>query len=453
MRRGELIEMITRALGRRQVIWFGTRAEDAISLSDLPGFDWSFALQGHQGSRMAGGSVALEDFTGRRVDLDTYDIDEHLLDDEVGRFRLSMLRALSRPSCVLPYRATTFLSSIGFSSSDRCRILGMFRGHQEAFEHKPWMEMAVAELDIPRIKWRYVADNDQMQASSMLEEGPVMLRQSRSTGGVGLRRVERVEDLPEEWTYGEEAFLSVAPFVDGGLPVNVGAVIWDHGVTLHPGSVQLIGVEGCTPRPFGFCGNDFARFLDLDESVIDAIEDSTRAVGALLHSLGFRGAFGVDFLIKDNVPLFMEVNPRFQGSTHLSARIAREADESCLLLDHIGALLGLPVPAPVRLFELSRWEGRRSHLVFHSLESSPARIDPRQLTRALIGIPALIDVDQLTSTELWTEPGGVVLRAVFSDSISADGFQIIDEVASVASGARGAVRIQEFEIPSLEGIR
>ena len=111
------------------------------------------------------------------------------------------------------------------------------------------------------------------------------------------------------------------------------------------------------------------------------------------------------------------------------------------------------MPAPVRLFELSRWEGRRSHLVFHSLESSPARIDPRQLTRELIGIPALIDVDQLTSTELWTEPGGVVLRAVFSDSISADGFQIIDEVASVASGARGAVRIQEFEIPSLEGIR
>ena len=445
MNRQLLVRAVRAALGGRQLVWFGTRAEDATSLSDIPEFEWSFALQGESRSQLSRGSVSLENITGRRVDLDSYDIDDHLLSPEVAEFRTALLRVLSRPSAVIPYRPTTFLSSIGFSRSDRCQILGMFRGHQMAFEHKPWMETSIAATGIPRIEWRYVADSDQFKASSMLSDGPVMLRQSRSTGGVGLVKIESPSELPVRWSYLEEAFLSVAPFVDGGIPVNIGAVVWDDGVTLHPGSVQLIGIPGCTERPFGFCGNDFARFAELGSEIIIAVERSTRAVADVLRFLGFRGAFGVDYLVKDAVPLFMEVNPRFQGSTHLSCRIARDVDESCLLLDHLAALLGLAAPAPIALTDVCSWGGRLAQVVVHSTHTEPVRVDPRPFLDRLHQEEGLLDIDLVTSPALVTEPSGVMLRTTMAGPVTSDGFALDGSWGEVMVGSLGMC-LSELEI-------
>jgi formate-dependent phosphoribosylglycinamide formyltransferase (GAR transformylase) len=452
MNRHELVQAVRTALDGRQLVWFGTRAEDATSLSDIPEFEWSFSLQGESRSRLSMDSVSLETITGQRVDLDSYDIDDHLLSPEVAEFRTALLRVLARPSAIIPYRPTTFLSSIGFSRSDRCRVLGMFRGHQMAFEHKPWMETSVAATGIPRIEWRYVADSDQFEASSMLSDGPVMLRQSRSTGGVGLTKIESPDELPVRRSYLEEAFLSVAPFVDGGLPVNIGAVVWDDGVTLHPGSVQLVGIPGCTSRPFGFCGNDFARFTELGPEIITAVEHSTRAVADVLRFLGFRGAFGIDYLVKDGVPLFMEVNPRFQGSTHLSCRIAREADQSCLLLDHLAALLGLPAPAPVALIDVCSWAGRLAHVVVHSTQPAPARIDPSPLIERLHRVEGLLDIDLAVSPALVCEPSGVILRTTMAGPVTTDGFSLDGAWGAVMRSAT-ATCIVESELAAAAGSR
>ena len=69
-----------------------------------------------------------------------------------------------------------------------------------------------------------------------------MLRRSRTTGGVGLVRVNDPEDLQRLWPTEDEAFVSVARYIEGGLPLNVGGVVWPDGVTVHRASVQLIGV-------------------------------------------------------------------------------------------------------------------------------------------------------------------------------------------------------------------
>ena len=419
-----MIDQVRSRLGHRQLIWVGTRGDDSRSLSDVPEFSASYSLQGSMESRPSVSSFALEELTGVREDLDTYDIDDHLRTPEVAEFRRRVLRAASMPSAIIGYRPSTFLSAIGFSKSGNCLMLGMFRGHQAAFEHKPWMENSIAELGIPRVPWRYIADVEQFATSRLFDTGPIMLRRSRSTGGVGMIRLDDASQVQEKWDYQDEAFLSVAPFIEGGIPVNVGGVVWHDGVTLHPVSIQLIGIENCTTREFGYCGNDFASASGLGQDTLGSIEQSMRRIGALLKERGFLGAFGVDFLVKDGTPLFLEVNPRFQGSTHASCQISVEMNESCILIEHTAAFLGIDAPPSLSLSDFPTGLDSLSHLVIHNTSDASVRSDPSTLIRRCRHLPMFCRADVLTSTSLQTRPSGVLMRVTLRGGVTQNGFAI-----------------------------
>ena len=320
--RKDQINRIQDQLGRRQLIWFGTRGEDAEALCDVEQFTASFSLIAPLRSRATVEAVALEELSGSRPDLDTYDIDEHLRDYRVGQLRDLMLTTLSRPSALVTYRPSAFLSALGFSRVDRCLVLGMFKGHQDAFEHKPWVETAIADLGIQTIPWRYVPNIELLDTRRLLDQGPVMLRRSRTTGGAGLARVTDLATLERQWPNENEAYVSVAPFIDDAVSLNVRAVVWKDGVTVHHASVQLIGIPTCTTRPFGYCGNDFAAAARLDPRVLNEVDRAAHRIGMWLQTFGYHGAFGVDFLVKEGQVIFTEINPRFQGSTHASCRLS-----------------------------------------------------------------------------------------------------------------------------------
>ncbi|HZM55074.1 MAG TPA: ATP-grasp domain-containing protein, partial [Acidimicrobiales bacterium] len=313
-------------------------------MTDLPQLQASFSIINSYKRRSSVESVAYEDLTGVRVDLETWDIDEHLRSEATAEFRRGMLRVLAHPSALLPYRPSRFLSAVWFARRDRCLNLGLFGAHQNAFEHKPWVETAVSELGLPQIPWTYIADEEQLRARDLLAQGPVMLRRSRTSGGEGIVRVETNQDLLAQWPHIDEAFVSVAPFLDGGLPVNVGATVWHDGVSVHHPSVQLIGIPNCVTRPFGYCGNDFGLARELPAEIVEQIEVSTIRIGRWMAQFGYLGTFGVDYLVHNGKALFTEINARFQGSTHASCRLSIEANESCLMLEHVAALLRMDAP-------------------------------------------------------------------------------------------------------------
>ena len=275
-----------------------------------------------------------------RIDLDTAAAHE---------FRESLLRDLAQPSALLPYRPSGFLSAIAFARRDSCLNLGLFGAHQAVFEHKPWVEMMVADLGIPHLAWTYVADEEMTTARQMLSDGPIMLRTSRSSGGAGIVRVDDPDEVVGHWPRQSDAFASVSRFLEGAVPVNIAATVWHDGVTLCHPSVQLVGIPECTTRPFGYCGNDFGLARDLDDATWVSVEASVIAIGRWLRGYGYLGTFGVDFIVHDGVPLFTEVNPRFQGSTHASSQISREAGESCVVL------ITLPLGSGMRCHLVGRY--------------------------------------------------------------------------------------------------
>lgn len=425
MRRDTLVNEVESRLAGRNLVWFGTRGEDIESIADLESLSHAFSLIAPYRRRASIESWALEDASGRRLDLDTYDLDDHPRDPAVIEMRSAMLRALARPSAVVTYRPSSFLSAVAFARQDRCRYIGLFKDHQAAFEHKPWVESEIASRGVPHIPWIYVADDDQLDTVRLLDDGPIMLRRSRTNGGVGLVRVDHEKDLSELWFDEDEAYVSVAPFIEGGVPVNVGAVVWPGRITVHPASVQLIGVPGCTTRPYGYCGNDFGSVLSaVGPARLTEIEESVVSIGQWLRQYGYLGAFGVDFLVTEDAALFTEVNPRFQGSTHLSCQVSTEAGESCLLLEHLAALLGCGGEPSRPLVDQARDMDPLAHLVVHWDREDQVGVDPAPLVAAALAAPETARVDVLTRPELLTERCSTVARITIRDTATSSGFAI-----------------------------
>jgi hypothetical protein len=426
---------ISRRLDGRQLVYFGTRGDDAEGVGDQAELAAVFSLIAAHRGRTSVESVALEDLTGERVDLDTYDVDDDLARPEVVELRRAMLRTLWKGSVVFTYRPSTFLSAICFARQDRCLYAGMFKDHQAAFEHKPWVESKVRAMGIPTIPWTYIADEDQLNALPILADGPIVLRRSRSSGGTGLFRIETAAELEAAWPEQDEAFVSVAPFIPDGIPTNVSGVVWHDGVTVHGASVQLIGIPELTSRPFGYCGNDFGAARELPQNVIREMEQATMLVGRWLLSHGFIGGFGVDFLVQGEQVLFTEINPRLQGVTHLACQARAAAGESCVLLEHLAANLGLSAPTSQSLTNQVAEVATLSHVVFHRPPPGVAYAGGLAVGDDLLGRDGVTRLDVVCPPSVTPVPGATIARVTLAARVTDTGLALIEPWASRIAAA------------------
>lgn len=406
MRRDELRDSVEQLLGNRSLVWFGLRGAEAEALSDLPQFGAAFSNIGRYSPRADVCSLAYEDLSGFRPDMETWDLDEQRSDPCAQEFRQEVISAVFRSSAVVPYRPSDFLSSIVFSRQGHCLHLGPFASLQRAFEYKPWVETELRARGVSTLPWTYVADEEFCQASRMLLSGSIVLRRSRGSGGEGIERVESRERLDKVWKPGSEGFLSVAPYLERHLSLNISGVVWCDGVTLHAPSQQIIGVPWLTRREFGYCGNDFGSVRGIDAEVWDQVERQARLVGNWLGGYRYRGAFGVDLMVSPNGEvLFTELNARFQGSTRPSSQLSWYAGEPDVVLEHVAACLGLRcwVQDPLRE-RVGGWP-MLTHIVGHQADQ-----DPDTVLRKLHRLLPHSSVDLVAEPGVDVAPDGVLFQ-------------------------------------------
>ncbi|MDR0417438.1 MAG: ATP-grasp domain-containing protein [Propionibacteriaceae bacterium] len=422
MTRRHLRQAVETALGDRQLIWFGLRGDEAEAMGDLRQFAAAFSNIARYDRRTLPVALAYEDLTGRRPDMDTWDLDLNPQNPATARFRAAALTAMARPCAVVPYRPSDFLSSLAFARQTQCLYLGVFGAQQKAFEHKPWVESELRRAGVPSIPWAYVADEDKDRAYRLLRSGPIVLRRSRGSGGEGTAYVEDEAGLDQAWAVGGDTFLAVAPYLANHTPVNIGATVWNDRVTLHAPSLQIIGVAELTRRRFGYCGNDFAQAKTLDPDVWRQVESLTTRTGCWLQANGYRGSFGVDYLVSPTGQvLFTELNPRFQGSTSLSCKLSWAVDEPDLILEHMAACLGLdgPPAGPALPERMDAWPGM-AHAVAHWVGTTPLAVDNTSaLSEALMRAIPGSTVDLRPPDRSVLEPEGVLLHVTVPGTLIA----------------------------------
>lgn len=428
MDRQARLAQIEGCLGGRALVFAGIRGSDAESLADLEQLQAVFSIIDALG-RSTLDVVSYEDLTGERVDLERWDIDDHLDDEATAAFRRGLLSALNSPSALVPYRASRFLSAMAFARRDRSWYLGVHGALQQAFDHKPWVETSLGERGVPCIDWRYIADEDRDEAYRMLDAGPLVLRPSRTSGGEGIQLVTEHGELDECWPDAPEGFVSVSRYLADAVSLNIGGVVWEDTVTTYHPSVQLVGLPSCTSRFFGYCGNDFGASRVLDDSMLNELERLTISIGDWLRTNGYLGAFGVDFLLDDDRLLFTEVNPRFQGSTAPSARLSVEAGEPCIVLDHVAAHLRLAPGRGIPLAERAATMADLAHVVLHRIAG---RRPPKHAGPILSNIRAhdpTATIELIPPRRTTVHDGAIVARILTRSRVTESGRSVSDHIA------------------------
>ena len=437
----ERLRQITDAVGMRKLVWFGTRGEDAWPLLALPQFVEAYSLTARLNVASLAVSEALEDRTGHRVDLDTYDIDDDA-SLALQELRQRMVRSLREPAVLLAYVPSLFLSSVCFPNLRTLNYVGMFRERHAPFEHKPWVENSLRQAGVKVLPWDYVAHEDHLRVIRSLERGPLVLRTSRTSGGVGMVLVDEASAVTMEWPRQREAFVCVAPYLAGSIPLNVGACVFEGGqVTLHAPSLQLIGLAECTTRTFGYCGNDFAAISTVvAPALLDRLQDLVVGAGQWLSGAGYLGAFGIDALIQGEDVYLTEINPRFQGSSAVSAEIARLRDLPDIYLDHLAAYLHLE---PQGSMTLRQWVGEQcdsAQIVCHNPLQRPVRLvdASSSATGELSG--EWKNAELVPSYDTAIDPSAALFRLRVDRQVSTDGFSLDPECDRCITTLRGSFR-------------
>jgi predicted ATP-grasp superfamily ATP-dependent carboligase len=162
-------------------------------------------------------------------------------------------------------------------------------------------------------------------------EYPFVLKKRSGSGGINIYKIESKSDLsfrlsllnrdtfdPKNWLMQE--------YIEGN-PVS--CTIISNGIDSEVISVnnQIVGDKYLnSPEEFMYCGNVVPA--NLSEEGKKLIVDISLKLSI---ELGLKGICGVDFVLRDHYPYFMEINPRVPGSI----RVSEEAMNINLLDLHI----------------------------------------------------------------------------------------------------------------------
>lgn len=414
-------DAVVTELGNRSLWWIGPRGADAVALADIPQLAGTMSLTAPMRTKPG---ICLEELTGHRVDLDAYDP----VEEKTASVEAPVWNALDdvlddQPTAVLPYRAYDQLVLPRFIRRTTATMLGAFPPLLRMMEFKPYVEAELGRLGLQVLPWKYVTRSDLGCLAREFEDGAAVFRPAQTSGGHGFFVAQDLNGLIEAWPEDGPDLLATSSLLRDAVSLNVSGVVWSSTTTLHPASIQLIGVPGLTSRQFGYCGSDFAAVGDLGLDVLDDLDLMARQVGDWLRGHGYRGAFGMDALWHDGRLHFVEVNPRFQGSTVASAMLSAALDLPCTYLEHLGVFLGLVPPASRRLRDMWSDAPPLSTFTMHNVDGVATRPHPG-LAAAFHDHPSRRAIDLLPDPATGVAPGGALARVFVDASVTTDGADI-----------------------------
>ncbi len=360
--------------------WYGQRALDCIGLDRY--LDLGFVLSCDFGLD----TPAVLPAQGRifSVEQGSY-VRENWTSAELGSILSCQGQELSNylaqhasvPSCIVAYSATASLAE--FASLQRPAVHTIMPDAElkARLDNKISFARAVTAMGLSRPRTFVVRLRPHLYGAIREELGlPFVVQLAFGSSGSSTFFVHDQADLEALFLRVGEQEILVSKFVD--VPsVNVNAAVVGRQTLVTSPSVQLVGLQPCTTRAEVYCGNDFGLAGSLSPSILARVEECTHRVGHWLGKLGFNGVFGLDLLVDEAVEMAypVDLNARFQGSTHLLTQIQEVHGDTPLPILVIASALGL-----LEEGDIDAWRQRPqpwkngSQLILHSLSDVPLEV-------------------------------------------------------------------------------
>lgn len=197
-----------------------------------------------------------------------------------------------------------------------------------------------------------------------------VLQEDVSTSGKGTYFVKNLSDFDlavEKISSHNVNKVVVSRFIDG-KEVSVQVCVGKDKVFCSPIQNLIVNnADLCASEVHGspkFCGGEWG-YLELPESSQNQIYVMADIIGENLRTRGYRGMFGLDFIIDKNSNIFlMELNARLTGLTTPLSMLMNRAGLPSLLLLHVLELGGVPYKLDVEVDSKKAVHG--SYLILHN---------------------------------------------------------------------------------------
>ena len=107
----------------------------------------------------------------------------------------------------------------------------------------------------------------------------------------------------------EDEMYSVSEYQEENIPYNIHCIIGDKQIELLPPSEQDLEITD----KIEYIGSFFV--ITLPNHVKEKMINYSNKICEKLQQLGYRGVLGIDWIYANDELYFIEINPRFQGST------------------------------------------------------------------------------------------------------------------------------------------
>lgn len=176
----------------------------------------------------------------------------------------------------------------------------------QVVQDKFTLSRKLAELGYPH---PYVYEN----IADKPHKFPVMIKPRKGGGGIFNRIAWNEQELEEAVKVileSEPSFsrndLMMQEFIRG-VPASVSLIAGRDKAVALAVNEQMIGILWLTRMQFAYCGNITPYEGKYAEEMCNISEN-------LIRKLGLLGSVGIDFIVTEDGPEIIEVNPRFQGS-------------------------------------------------------------------------------------------------------------------------------------------
>lgn len=127
---------------------------------------------------------------------------------------------------------------------------------------------------------------------------------------------ENNEKLKENIIDNDEYIIS--DYVEKNIPYNIHCIISENQIEIFPPSMQDLEID----EKIEYVDSNYN--IELTEDIREKFYDYTNRICSKLQKIGYRGVLGIDYIYANNELYFIEINPRFQGSTRKLDKILKE---------------------------------------------------------------------------------------------------------------------------------
>lgn len=208
------------------------------------------------------------------------------------------------------------------------------------FENKipQYKELSKAGINFPKTIISKLKDVDWGELSETLGT-EIVIQFDRGHTGLGtffLNSEQELQKLIQKFPNRE---VRIASKIEGEA-WTINAAVTRHGIAMSGLSYQITGIQGITDQKGGTVGNDWSKVNMLTIEALTAIEQETRNIGKTMQDKGYKGLFGIDFIITPTGEVVViEINARQPASTGMHTKLMLRENQIPLMLLHIAEFL------------------------------------------------------------------------------------------------------------------